>query len=98
MGESSQTNMNTSELKSMIHPRDMLGHHLFHLAEDQALPFIVPSTRVHLAEDLHMNLRTLYRYLDKLHQEGYIELNHGKVVINKECFLKMKDRYQQLIL
>ena len=98
MGETSQTNMNTSELKSMIHPRDMLGHHLFHLASEKALPFIVPSTRVHLAEDLHMNLRTLYRYLDRLHQKGYIQLEHGKIIINEACFIKMKERYQELIL
>ena len=98
MGETSQTNMNTSELKSMIHPRDMLGHHLFHLASNQELPFTVPSTRVHLAEDLHMNLRTLYRYLDRLYQKGYIQLLHGKIVIDEDCFSKMKTRYQELIL
>lgn len=98
MGETSQTNMNTSELKSMIHPRDMLGHHLFHLASEKELPFVVPSTRVHLAEDLHMNLRTLYRYLDRLYQKGYIQLIHGKIVIDEDCFSKMKTRYQELIL
>lgn len=98
MGETSQTNMNTSELKSMIHPRDMLGHHLFHLASNQSLPYTVPCTRMQLAEDLHMNLRTMYRYLDRLNQKGYIQLVHGKIVINENCFSKMKTRYQELIL
>ena len=98
MGETSQTNMNTSELKSMIHPRDMLGHHLFHLASNQSLPYTVPCTRIQLAEDLHMNLRTMYRYLDRLNQKGYIQLVHGKIVINESCFSKMKTRYQELIL
>lgn len=98
MGESSQTNMNTSELKSMIHPRDMLGHHLFHLASDSKRPYTFPKTRISLSEDLHMNLRTLYRYLEKLQSLGYLKLLHGKIVIDEVSYSNMKTRYQELIL
>lgn len=98
MGESNQSNMNTSELKSLIHPRDMLGHHLFQRALDQGIPYTYPRTRIMLAEELHVNLRTLYRYLSYLKTGGYIEIVRGKININEQNMKAMEKRYKEIIL
>lgn len=98
LGEVTQANMNNCELKTMVHPKDILGNHLFHLAGASGLPYTFPRTRSELAEELHINLRTLYRYTKQLHEECFLSLERGKIVIGRKGFEKMKGRYNELKL
>lgn len=98
LGEVTQANMNNHELKTMVHPKDILGNHLFHLASAAKLPYVFPRTRAELAEELHINLRTLYRYTKQLNEDGYLALERGNIVIGKKEYDKLLGRYNELIL
>lgn len=98
LGEVTQANMNNCELKTMVHPKDILGNHLFHLASASALPYTFPRTRAELAEELRINLRTLYRYTKQLSEDGFLCLERGKIVVGRKEFEKMLGRYNELIL
>lgn len=98
LGEVTQANMNRCELKTIMHPRDALGNHLFHLAGASGLPYTFPRNRAELAEELHINLRTLYRYIKQLNEDGFLSLERGKIVIGRTEFEKMVARYNELIL
>ncbi len=97
-GACTLANMYRSEMKCMIHSRDILGNHLYHLVGTNPLPYIYPYTRQSLSAELHINLRTLYRYMNTLKKQGYLSLNHGKIMITDENFEKLHLRYNELIL
>lgn len=97
LGKITEQNMNRAESSSIFHPKDMLGHYLFLQAQHRT-PYTCPVTRALLAEKLHINLRTLYRYLDYMQQKGYLALRHGKIVIEDEHFQKLSARYGEIIL
>ena len=42
-----------------------------------------------LAQDLNMNLRTLYRHLDKFYEEGILSAHKGKIWISRKQYLKI---------
>ncbi len=54
------------------------------------LPFTVEIRRKELAERLHLNLRTLYRHISALQQEGRITIVHGKLTVTEENFEKLE--------
>jgi CRP-like cAMP-binding protein len=97
-GECTLANMYRSEMKCMIHSRDILGNHLYHLVGTNPLPYIYPYTRQSLSAELHINLRTLYRYMSTLKNQGYLSLNHGKIMITDENYKNLHLRYNELIL
>ncbi len=92
-------NMNRAEIKSLFHSRDVVGHYLYIQAEQAAtLPFVCPLTRSTLADKLHINLRTLYRYIDSMKESNFLYLQKGKIVIGKEEFENLKKRYGNIVL
>lgn len=97
LGKITESNMNRAEVNSIFHPKDSLGHYLFLQAQHRT-PYICPMTRAVLAEKLHINLRTLYRYLDDMAKEEYLALRHGKIVIEDKHFTKLSARYAEIIL
>lgn len=97
-GACTLANMYRSEMKCMVHSRDILGNHLYHLASTSPLPYIYPYTRQTLSVELHINLRTLYRYMNTLKKQGYLSLEHGKIMITDEHFKHLHLRYHELIL
>ncbi len=97
LGKIAGSNMHRAEARRLFHPLDMLGHYLF-LESRAHLPYVCPITRSMLAEKLHINLRSLYRYLDTLNTMNYIEIKHGKICINSDNFEKLESRYGNVIL
>lgn len=97
LGKITEQNMNRAESSAIFHPKDLLGHYLFLQAQHRT-PYICPMTRTVLAEKLHINLRTLYRYLDDMQKKGYLALRHGKIIIEAEHFEKLSARYEDVIL
>lgn len=97
MGKITDSNMNHAERQANFHSKDILGHYLYTHA-DSRLPYICPLTRNSLAEELHINLRTLYRHIDDMKKKGYLTLRKGKIVIEKEHFDKLAARYGSIIL
>lgn len=77
--------MNQSELQTLYSPRDYLVFFLNqYCARETTFPCTVNITRKEIAELLHMNLRSLYRYINDLKQDGLFTIVHGKIVISKE--------------
>lgn len=97
LGKVLQSNMNRAETNSLFHSKDILGHYLF-LQAQHVIPYVCPLTRNVLAEKLHINLRTLYRHIDSLKENGYLTLRKGKIVIESEHFERLKRRYGDIIL
>lgn len=97
LGKVTESNMNRAETKCLFHPRDILGHYLY-LQALHVVPYICPLTRHVLAEKLHINLRTLYRHIDSMKENGYLTLRKGKIVIEASHFERLKTRYGDVIL
>lgn len=52
--------------------------------QNQTLPVTIRVTKEELAQDLNMNLRTLYRHLDKLYGSGMLSSRKGKITISQK--------------
>lgn len=94
-----ESNMNRAEIHSLFHAKDVLGHFLYLQAEkSDSFPFICSMTRSMIADKLHINLRTLYRYIDSMKANGFLCLKGGKIVITEEHFKNLKERYGNIVL
>ena len=62
-----------------------------------ALPLRLRTTRPALAGMLGINLRTLYRYTDKLVAAGALSLDRGKLCITQENHIQLEKLYQQIM-
>lgn len=94
-----ESNMNRAEIHSLFHAKDVLGYFLYLQAEKSSnFPFICPMTRSMLSDKLHINLRTLYRYIDFMKENGFLCLKNGKIMITKEHFANLKERYGNIVL
>jgi cAMP-binding proteins - catabolite gene activator and regulatory subunit of cAMP-dependent protein kinases len=91
------SHMSRAETNTLFHPKDILGYYLFHQAQNN-LPYTYPLTRKKLSEYLHINLRTLYRYITEMRKNNILSLKKGKILIEKEHFQKLAERYANIIL
>ena len=89
--------MEHAETQSTFPKKDIVGYYLY-LKSSNLIPYICPLKRSELAEFLHINLRSLYRYLDAMKSEGMIKLYKGKIIIDTECYRKLSLKYRNLIL
>ncbi len=53
------------------------------------LPHRLAISRQTLSEELNINLRTLYRYLDKLKEENLILVERGKILVGPDQFARL---------
>lgn len=100
MGSMFTLNTGHAETRRIFHPKDYVGYYLYIHARDflPSRPYVYPLTRTAMSAELSINLRTLYRYLDTLKEEGYLTLKKGKIIIEKEHFLKLSERYGKILL
>lgn len=98
-GKIAESNMSRAEVNCLFSQRDVLGHYLFLQAEKaKSLPYICPFTRAALAEKLHINLRTLYRHIDFMKENGFLTSNRGKIIIEEKHFESLSERYGNIVL
>lgn len=74
----------------MLTPKQKLLLFLYDSAKTKQLPVRISSTKESIALSINQNLRTVYRNINRLQQEGFLTLDKGKVVITETCFIKMK--------
>ncbi|WP_461240264.1 Crp/Fnr family transcriptional regulator [Paucilactobacillus sp. N302-9] len=89
-------NMTNAEKKTLFEGEDILGHFLY-LEAKEHLPYVCPLTRQQLSEKLEINLRTLYRYISTLQHHNYLQLQHGKLIVDRSEFYLLQKRYQEII-
>ena len=92
LGSMTMHNMNLAESVAIYDSYDRLCHFLF-LRAYEVIPYTYPHTRKKLADDLHINLRTLYRHIDTMKQEGYLKDVQGKIVIEEAQLKRLYEKY-----
>ena len=61
------------------------------------LPAVLPVERKTMSEELGINLRTLYRYISRLKEEGLISIERGKISVTKEQFHQLDKLVSQIL-
>ncbi len=62
------------------------------------LPTILPVERKIMSEELGINLRTLYRYINRLKEEGLISIQKGKIQVTSEEFRRLDQIVSEISL
>ena len=89
-------NLETSSRKVLVSKEESLVVYLYQHSRG-ALPLRLRTTRPALAGMLGINLRTLYRYTDKLVAAGALSLDRGKPCITQENHIQLEKLYQQIM-
>lgn len=71
-------------------PRQGILSRLYQYCAGRTFPVTVQIKKEELAQDLNINLRTLYRHLDKLYKEDIISSHKGKICISVEQYLRIE--------
>lgn len=77
-------------------PRRSILLKLYHYCAERPFPVTVQIQKKELAQDLNMNLRTLYRRLDKFYEEGILSAQKGKIWISRKQYLKIEAELMDL--
>lgn len=81
---------NTDQLM-LSSPRRSILVRMYQYCSEKTFPVTVQIRKEELAQDLNMNLRTLYRHLDKLYETGILSARKGKICISHAQYLKIED-------
>lgn len=92
-----ENTMLSAEIKKTFPAQDVLGFYLFQFGKNH-LNEELKISRAELAEELHINLRTLFRYLEDFKKNGYIKNKQRKIVIGEKELKKLSDRYANIQL
>lgn len=90
-------NMNKAKLKALATPKTILGEYLYQAGLGRPLPFTLRQSRKSISEELHINLRTLYRYLAQFKEQGYIQILRGRVIITEAQFKKLEADFHDVL-
>ena len=63
---------------------------------DRSFPCVIGVNKNRIAEELNMNLRTLYRQLDALTEKDYITRAHRKIVVDEQQYIRMKQAVEAM--
>ena len=89
--------MLSAEIKKTFPAKDVLGFSLYNFGKRNInIAFDVPREK--MAEELNINLRTLYRYLDEFKKNGYIKNTERKIIIGPKELAKLSERYGNIQL
>lgn len=82
--------LNRNDRLALNTPYQNLLLSLYDAATGQPLPFTLPGTKAEMAESLGMNLRTLYRQLNRLERQGLLVRHKGKIQVDLACYRKIE--------
>lgn len=82
--------MNRERERAFGSPRLAVAGFLYSASAAEPLPFTLRITRKEMAERLNLNLRTLYRHLSALREDGMLDIERGKIVVTEDAFLKLE--------
>ncbi|MBR2700875.1 MAG: Crp/Fnr family transcriptional regulator [Erysipelotrichaceae bacterium] len=90
-------NMNESESRLILNNRERLGLYLLNSCQSKAMPYYIRETREQIARNSHLNLRTLYRYIEEFISDGLLSRNRNKLYITNRQYLKLKNSFSKLV-
>ena len=82
--------MDEDDLLLLHNVRDRILLYLYRSGEGAHFPFKLPVKREAMAQNLNISLRTLFRQLDALHAEGFICIEHGKIVLTQAQHARLR--------
>lgn len=97
MRKNAETVQSRNEQYHIFSGEDILGYYLYNTSKNK-IPFELDMSREELAKILFINLRTLYRYIDKLKKMNYLTIYKRKIIINKDNYKNLDSRYHNVIL
>ena len=90
-------NMNESESRLILNNEERLGLYLLNSCRLKTFPYYIRDTRERIARNSHLNLRTLYRYIDEFVEKGLLSRNKNRLYITDEQYRKLQNRFSQLV-
>lgn len=85
-----------SEYKTSISPYENLIIYLYNKTLKKNLPYRVKDNKSFIADSLQVNKRTLYRYLNKLTDEGIISRARQDIVITESNYKKLQSIFHSI--
>lgn len=89
--------MNINNKLLSVSPPDRLALYIYRNCIGNPLPYTLNTDRKTMSQELHINLRTLYRYINNLKQKGYIDIIRGKITVNEKNFKKLSELANSLL-
>lgn len=89
--------MDMAEIRALYHTDDTILLYLFNCCHEKPFPHQVTISRRAMSDLLHINLRSLYRYLNLLQEENFLSIIKGKITITKEQYEKLKQHCTEVI-
>lgn len=90
-------NMNESESRLILNNEERLGLYLLNSCQLKTFPYQIRDTRERIARNSHLNLRTLYRYIDEFVEKGLLSRSRNRLYITAEQYKKLQNRFSQLV-
>ena len=90
-------NMNTLEEQALLNKKEQFGIYLLNVCRGNPLPYRLREIRTETAANLHINLRTLFRYIEEFRAAGFIDSARGKIVISEDGCKKLQNWLQGLM-
>ena len=90
-------NMNESESRLILNNEERLGLYLLNSCRSKTFPYYIRDTREQIAQNSHLNLRTLYRYIDMFTEKGLLSRNRNRLYITRDQYRKLKESFSELV-
>ena len=84
-----QRTLTHNDLLLMNDIRRNILFNVYQQCENQTFPVTLNAKKEELARELNMNLRTLYRHLDRLYKENLLTPVHGKITISQKQYAQI---------
>ncbi|MEG1305398.1 MAG: hypothetical protein RSD19_07420, partial [Oscillospiraceae bacterium] len=75
---------------------DSLLVYIYEQTVGKELPTVIETSRNEMAGTLRINIRTLYRYTDRLVDEGFAKKKSGKLFVDEEAYQKLLPRANEI--
>lgn len=96
LADFSTHSIKASEYKTSISPYENLIIYLYNKALKKKFPYRVKDNKTFIADSLQINKRTLYRYLNKLTDEGIISRDRQDIVITESNHEKLQSIFNTI--
>lgn len=96
LADFSTHSIKASEYKTSITPYENLIIYLYNKTLKKKLPYRVKDNKTFIADSLQINKRTLYRYLNKLTDEGIISRDRQDIVITESNYKKLQSIFNSI--
>ena len=96
LAELARRNMYYAQDRTLFNNRERFGLFLYDRASVSPLPCTIKETREQLSLLVHLNMRTLYRYIEEFNKNGYLTLSEHKITIDKDNYDKLDEDFGTL--